>query len=302
MDSIASKEGSVGPYFGLPHAPCLSLKPMKAASFSVTRLRRAVADGTSFIVELPPQDAYFMMVYLRNVRHCDIIADGSRTDVTDYRKGSVCLVDLTDGASICLYSDLDALAFRLPQSLFDELIERSTEAQFRKLRCKRGEIDSVMRNLGVALLPLFEASPSKPPAALQHIAIATCAHLLHNYSDVPLGNSYKNGSLSPWQEKTAKEFMIDHFRSDISVTAIAASAGLSSGHFSQGFKNATGQTPHQWLIRLRVERAKDLLANRSMNLSIIAEECGFTDQSHFTKVFSRETGMTPAVWRNRGLQ
>ncbi len=295
--------GSVGPYFGLPNAPCLRLTPVHVAPFSVTRIQRAASDRENVTVDLPPQNAYFVMLYLRDVRHRDILADGSRTDVSLYRKGSICLVDLACGASICLHSELDSLAFNLPRSLFQEVIATSPEAKLQELRCKRGEFDPVMRNLGVALLPLFERSLVETPAALQYIAVAICAHLLHHYVEVPpRDHPSTKSSLSVWQEKAAKEFMIDHIGSDISVAAIAASAGLSSSHFSQRFKDATGLTPHQWLLKMRVAQAKELLADRSMNLSEIAAKCGFADQSHFTKVFVREAGTTPAAWRNRSLQ
>lgn len=295
--------GGVGPYFGLPHAPCLKLTPVHAAPFSVTRIQRTASDSENVIVDLPPQNAYFVMLYLKNVRHSDILSDGSRTDVSLYRKGSICLVDLACGASICLHSELDSLAFNLPRSLFQEVIATSPEAKLQELRCKRGEFDPVMRNLGVALLPLFERSLVEAPAALQYIAVAICAHLLHNYADVPPSDKRSTkSSLSVWQEKAAKEFMIDHIGGDSSVAAIAAAAGLSSSHFSTTFKDATGVTPHQWLLKMRVAQAKELLVDRSMNLSVIAAKCGFTDQSHFTKVFVREAGTTPAAWRNRSLQ
>lgn len=302
MDMTGEAAGRVGPYFGLAHAPCLTSRPIKTASFSVTRLLLPIGGGETPHVVIPPQDAYFLMLYLQDVRHCDIVGDGSKTEVRNYQKGSICLVDLTLGATICVHSDLNALGFHLPRSLFDELTEKSVETKFRGLQCRRGELDPVMANLGIALMPLLDAPSAAAPATLQHIAMAICAHLLHCYGDVPLRYPFKNGTLSVWQEKAAKEFMIDNFGEDISVAVIAAAAGLSSGYFSQGFKTATGLTPHQWLMRLRVSRAKHMLMQRQMNLTGIAEKCGFADQSHFTKVFTREAGMTPAIWRDLWLQ
>jgi AraC-like DNA-binding protein len=299
---VAAIAQKTGLYFGLENAPCLTLRPIRAAVFSVVHLQRKVEIGGTFTVGLPAENAYFLMLYLQDAVHCDIAASGEHAQLTHYRTGSICLVDLAEGASICLHSSLHALAFVLPHALFEELSEMAPDAAPQALRCRRGELDAVMGNLGVALLPLLEGTGQTAPAALQHIAIAICAHLLHSYSGTSYRDASRNTSLSVWEEEAAKEFMIDNLRSDIRVAAIAASAGLSTGHFSQGFKQATGVTPHQWLIHVRVERAKELLAVRTMELAVIARDCGFSDQSHFTKVFVRETGLTPAAWRLRGLQ
>jgi AraC-like DNA-binding protein len=291
----------VGRHFGAPEAPCLATIPVKSAGFSVTRIDRDVAAGQTAEVDIPAQDAYFLMLYIEDAFHSDLRADGSHTPVRHYECGSVCLVDLRHGASITLHSNLHSLAFLLPRSLFDEVADMSATTRPDRLRCRRGEQDAVMGNLGVALMPLFEKEDLTPPALLQHMAVAICAHLLHDYRDEALRNGVSGSSLSVWQEKAAKEFMLDNLGNDISMSAVAAAARLSANHFSQEFKRATGFTPHQWLRRMRVEHAKGLLADGRLPLRTVAERCGFSDQSHFTKVFSQETGVTPALWRTTSL-
>jgi AraC-like DNA-binding protein len=61
-----------------------------------------------------------------------------------------------------------------------------------------------------------------------------------------------------------------------------------------------GIAPHRWLLNRRVELAKDLLRDRESSLSEIALRCGFADQSHFTRVFTRRAGVSPGSWR-RGV-
>jgi len=67
--------------------------------------------------------------------------------------------------------------------------------------------------------------------------------------------------------------------------------------FVRAFREATGLPPHRWLRAFRVERAKELMLSGSLSLAQIAYECGFSDQSHFTRVFSQSVRMTPAAWR-----
>jgi AraC family transcriptional regulator len=81
----------------------------------------------------------------------------------------------------------------------------------------------------------------------------------------------------------------------ISLEELAKAAGLSPFHFARQFKAATGHPPHDYHIRLRIDRAQELLRTRGRewNLAAIANECGFADQSHFSRQFKRVVGVTP---------
>jgi AraC-like DNA-binding protein len=68
-------------------------------------------------------------------------------------------------------------------------------------------------------------------------------------------------------------------------------------HFAAQFKAATGIRPHEYLLRRRIERAKELLAGSHTPLVEIALEVGFKTQAHFTTVFARIVGETPNAWR-----
>lgn len=287
----------VGLYFGVPEAPCLVTAPAGRAAFSVTRICQQVGPDHPFVVLLPPRDCYYLMLYLRDTAHCDVLPDGTRLPEREYSSGSVCLVDLHDGAAVELRRDLDALGFMLPRSLFEELANQSSVTRLHRLQCTRGQPDLVLGHLGAALLPLFTRHDDFTPALLRHMAAAVCAHLLHEYRDEALRNGLRDSALSIWQERAAKNFMLDHLESSISVAEIAAATGLSANHFSKEFKRATGFTPYQWLTRMRIDRAKELLTRASLSLQSIANRCGFSDQSHFCRVFAQQTGVVPSMWR-----
>ncbi len=183
MSQRTGTEEGVGAHFGLPYAPCLPARPVRDAGFSVTRLEWRLNGEANRLVSLPPDSAYFLMLYLKDAYHCDVAPDGTESETLRFRLGSVCLVDLAHGACIRLFSDLDSLAFQLPRELIREVSEFSAAPRATTLRCRRGEDDDVLRNLGAALLPLFERQGNSHTAVLQHIAIAICAHLLHAYGD-----------------------------------------------------------------------------------------------------------------------
>ncbi|MCD0458018.1 AraC family transcriptional regulator [Roseiconus lacunae] len=90
-----------------------------------------------------------------------------------------------------------------------------------------------------------------------------------------------------------------HYAEQISMTAMAGLAGLSSTHFNRRFRQLLRVTPTDYLRSVRVQAAQQLLATTSRTLAEIAFEVGFTDQSHLTRRFREVTGMTPAAWRKR---
>ncbi len=92
------------------------------------------------------------------------------------------------------------------------------------------------------------------------------------------------------------DFMEAHLEQPVSLVEMAAVVALSPVHFTRQFKRTTGSTPHQYLLLLRIERAKRLLAG-PMPIVEIALRCGFSHQEHLTRVFGRIVGVTPAAYR-----
>jgi transcriptional regulator GlxA family with amidase domain len=104
-------------------------------------------------------------------------------------------------------------------------------------------------------------------------------------------------ALAPWQERKAKALLAARMATDISVTEVARECRLSRSHFCKAFKQTTGQSPYAWLTRYRITTAQSLLRGTSQPLADIALACGFGDQSHLTRMFSRLVGTPPGSWR-----
>src|ERR1700761_275890 len=95
------------------------------------------------------------------------------------------------------------------------------------------------------------------------------------------------GGLAPWQVGRATQMMRENLEGTITLDQLAAACRLSKNHFARAFKATTGHSPHRWLLQCRVDRAKQLMTEGDHPLADIALRCGFADQSHFAKVFSR---------------
>ena len=87
------------------------------------------------------------------------------------------------------------------------------------------------------------------------------------------------------------------FDSDLSLQALANESGYSRVHFVRMFKAATGASPHNYLLNLKLERARELLKNPSISLIEIALDCGFSSHSHMSRLFHRSVGVTPSAYR-----
>ena len=106
------------------------------------------------------------------------------------------------------------------------------------------------------------------------------------------------GGLARWQVSRVNEFINAHLGHCIRTAELASILSLSVSHFSHAFKQTTGMTPLMYVTTRRVEAAERYMLCSAHSLSEIALTLGFCDQSHFCRVFRRETGLSPQAWRN----
>jgi AraC family transcriptional regulator len=145
-------------------------------------------------------------------------------------------------------------------------------------------------------LPWLEQAQSTSSLFFDHVAFAIHSRLASRYGGLQrLGTP--TGGLAAWQERVAKEALSADLTVDPDLDRVAGACRLPVGRFLRAFHQTTGMPPHRWLRGFRVERAKDLLLNSTLALAQIAYDCGFSGQSHFTRVFGEAVGITPGAWR-----
>lgn len=107
------------------------------------------------------------------------------------------------------------------------------------------------------------------------------------------------GGLARWQVELTLKHLLRNLCADFPVGELARSCGLSRSYFTRAFKASMGTPPHRWLVRQRVRRAAEMLERSGESISAIAIACGFSDQSHLTRVFHQAVGISPAAWRRQ---
>jgi AraC family transcriptional regulator len=104
------------------------------------------------------------------------------------------------------------------------------------------------------------------------------------------------GGLSPRVRRRVLELIDAKLDARLTIGVLAGEAGLSPAHFARAFKETMGRAPHQYMLALRLERARLLLGARDATISDVAMRTGFADQAHLTRFFRRRYGVTPGAY------
>ncbi|HKJ62192.1 MAG TPA: AraC family transcriptional regulator [Hyphomicrobiales bacterium] len=134
--------------------------------------------------------------------------------------------------------------------------------------------------------------------ALSYAGHMLLAHLIGHFSTVGEGGLVAKGGLLPRLLRRIEAYVEAYLDTPLRISDLAGIAGLSEFHFARMFKTSTGESPHRFVQRRRVEKAKQLMSETDSELSEIALACGFATQSHFSACFRKRTGLTPSAYRS----
>jgi AraC family transcriptional regulator len=244
---------------------------------------------------------YVACVHLERLDAYDVWCDDEHESSGALEAGVLHVNDMRSAWRADIRSPFDVVKFCIPQSAFDDITSAEGGAPIEELHCpiSLARADTVLKNFALALLPALAAPDRANKLFADHTARAVTAHLARTYAPIPFRPRYGRGGLAPWQERRAKEMLRANLSGDLSLPELAGACRLSTGHFSRAFKQTVGCAPHQWLLHQRVEHAKHLILNTNEPLCGIALDTGFSDQAHFTRVFSQRVKVSPAAWRRQ---
>ncbi|SMG61367.1 AraC family transcriptional regulator [Paraburkholderia susongensis] len=194
------------------------------------------------------------------------------------------------------------------------------------LHIERGLVDSVAQQMGLdgsrelrfgdamrfhdpliaamlAALHRAARDPGDSRLYVDTLVHALAAHLLQYYScgsDAHRAGPARPERLVPRRIRRVIDYIRANLAEDLAIAELASQAGLSSFHFARVFRRETGETPHQFVMRLRLEEAARLLRATDQTVLQIALGVGFENASHFSVQFKRGHGVTPLAYRLRG--
>ena len=166
--------------------------------------------------------------------------------------------------------------------------ESNTDLQFSAMR-------SVISELFTALSYVVHDLEGRGPV---EECMRRAAVILRRADESPSADrSHTRGGLAPWQIRKVTSYVDANLGGPIRSEELAALVCLNPCYFSRVFRNSFGDSPCEYVMRRRIERAQGLMLSTGAPLSQIALDCGFSDQSHFSRLFRRVVGEAAATWR-----
>lgn len=160
-----------------------------------------------------------------------------------------------------------------------------------------GMQDALLAQIGLHLgAALDHATPADAIYAQSALHLLV-THLVRHHAVVRDERPDPVGGLTRRQLQRVIDFAQAHLDQGITLDALAEQTSYSSYHFARLFRQATGMSPYQFVLRQRIERAQQLLHDTEDPLLDIAYDCGFANQCHMTRVFRQHVGMTPRAYR-----
>jgi AraC family transcriptional regulator len=157
--------------------------------------------------------------------------------------------------------------------------------------------DDLFWCLGTALIGYQNRYSAVDSPFLSGLGLAMVARLIASRFGTKGQQTQRIQDLPRWRLQRVVDYIHQHLAEQITLSELASVVGLTRMHFAAQFRKSTGVRPHEYVTRLRVERARSLLLDPNVAIIDVAVACGFQSQAHFTTVFKRFVGTTPHRWR-----
>ena len=196
------------------------------------------------------------------------------------------------------YGERELISIGFNPQLFATTIENSSKFDRVTLIPKLPVSDPLILQMGLALKTAVQNNVNSR-LYVESMTNALAVHLIQYYSNSnPILREY-NGGLSRNKLNKVIDYIEGNLDLNLTLQELAHLVHISPHYFSTLFKQSTGLTPHQYVIKTRIERAKNLLLQRKMAIAEIAQQVGFANQSHLNLHFKRQVGITPKQFARR---
>ena len=197
-------------------------------------------------------------------------------------------------------AEIELLSIYLPPTLLERTVIENSDRDFSKIELidRLAIRDPFLEQLAHAFKNETD-NETGDRLYLESLQTMLCAHLLRHHCSTEIVTTKVSGGLPASKLRQVIDYIQSNLERDLSLAQLANIAHVSSHHFGKLFKQSMGVTPHQYVLKCRIERAKKLLSDRQLTLTEISLATGFCHQSHFTNAFRRYTTLTPRQYRDR---
>lgn len=196
--------------------------------------------------------------------------------------------------------ETEVLNLALESTLVAEVALESFDLNAADLVSEDGGTDPQVAHVGMALKAEIEAGYPAGRLYADSLTAALAARVLVRYGARPPVVQDRPPSGSRRALREAEDYVNDNLARNVTLAELAGVARMSPYHFSRTFKDATGLSPHQYLIHRRVKKAQELLLNTDLPVGDVARGVGFASQGHLARHFGRLVGLSPGSFRRQG--
>ena len=193
----------------------------------------------------------------------------------------------------------DFISFYLAPGVVEEVAADTFDVHADRVRLVESFAvqDDVLARFGLLLKAEAETGGEGTCLFTDTLNRALALHLLRTYSAGSPRAPTAPQPLVGWRLRRTIDYMQEHITENLPLTRLAAAAGLSPSHLARSFRAATGQPPHRYLIRLRIDMAREMLEHTRLPIIDVGARCGFEQTTHFATMFRKVTGMSPRAYR-----
>jgi AraC family transcriptional regulator len=286
--------------FNAPKYHCALKSTLGSPEFAVTRLQsgpRPIEKAPAY----PRDDAFLLCVSLTPtaVNQWRALYAGREVGVSKSIAFATTALDLRCSMEMWVRGPFDYLHYYLSDSLLKSVAYENEIATPSGLQEAFFVEDLVVAQLTRSILSQVRHGEPLDKLELDQVAMLLSAHVLQRYCGSTRATRSPRSGLQTWQRIQAEEMLRAQLDGNISIKDLATACSLSPSHFARGFRRSFGTSVHQYLLRLRLDKVKTLLAGTKKKLSEIAPLSGFCDQAALSRAFSRVEQETPSRWRKR---
>ena len=249
-------------------------------------------------VEVPAMRDFMIVVYRNGTTQMHRRFENEWTQ-TECVPGDISLLTRSQASEWCWTDDIDVNHVYLSESLMSgvasEVMDKMVNEVFLHdvLKMQDPLISNAVNIIAT------EARQHQPGSSLYVEAVATqlAVHLFRNYASATFRNKDDDSGLSPILANRITEYIDSRLHEKLDLSSLAHVTGLGQWSFTRRFRVTFKQSAHAYILERRIERAKHLLQHSTKLISDIALDCGFSDQSHMTRLFQTRFKTTPAVFR-----
>ena len=213
-------------------------------------------------------------------------------------KGGVFFLPAGHECDVALHAALDSTHIYLRSDLFADS-EAGAHNVLGGLAPMYGENDAVLAHLAAAVGDTITAGLPASSLFVDPIVSAIANRFIAiNYHTPAAEPGKQTQRLTHRQMQRIREFVEANLETEIRLEMMAGICGRSTEYFVRVFKATAGVSPYQYVLNLRIERAKALLGVEGASIADVALQCGFSHQEHLTRMFRRFTGVTPGRYRS----